>query len=108
MVMLNPEEEAALKRGNRVVFEEPALNKLTRDIVPPAVRISIPLDNRYRLRAVAKILAGLATRLEALTHLADTREQTILVEACMEARITNHRIRACKIGPQRKPENETF
>lgn len=108
MVMLDPESEAALKRGNRVVFDEPGLNKLTRDIVPPAVRISIPLDNRYRLRAVAKILAGLATRLEALTHLADTREQTILVEACMEARITNHRIRACKIGPQRKTENETF
>lgn len=108
MVMLDPESEAALKKGHRVSFEEPALNRLTRDIVPPAVRISIPLDNRYRLRAVAKILAGLATRLEALTHLADTREQTILVEAMMEARITNHKITACKIGPQRKPEDERF
>lgn len=107
MVALSPEEEAALKRGYRVPFEEPALNKLTRDIVPPTVRMAIPLENRYELRRVAKLLAGLATRLEAITHLADTREQTILIEAMLEIRKTMANMRVGKIGPGRNGDRET-
>jgi hypothetical protein len=100
MVQMTVEQAMAYKRGN-ARDGDGELSNFDRDIIGPPVRLEIPVDNVYNLRAYGQLLRALGDELEGLsTNSRGLDDRQLLVLAKQAAREAQAKIRAVTQRPK--------